>query len=95
MSLNFTFIRSPQPFHAISLECHSGQFDKSLGNVEIHQWRDFEKTHSVSFRVGFSLSLIYLPLESQMQSIANENFRDARGMLKKDVKLVLEKPQEI
>ena len=66
-----TFVGSPQPLHAISLERHSCKLDKTLRNVEVDEGRDLEEAHRVSLGVQLSFEGVDLSTEGQMKPVAN------------------------
>ena len=77
----FTFVGPPQPLHSVSPQRHPGQVHEALTDVEVHQGRDLEEAHVVSLGKVFSLELINLSFESQMEAISDQDLGDAGGML--------------
>ncbi len=81
LTCQFTFVWSPQPFHAISLEGHSCKLDKGFGNIEVHQWRHLVETHCIFLCIFLRLDLVNLTLESQMQTVADQDLWNSGRVL--------------
>lgn len=77
-----TFAWSPEPVHAVPEQHSPGQLCEGLCDVEVTQRADFEEGDPKALGVGLGLLCGYLPLEGQVQAVAHQDFRDARGMLK-------------
>lgn len=76
-----TFVRSPYPFHSISVQCHPRELAERLSNVEVAQRGDFEARHFMSARIILSLLRSDLSLKRQMEAIAYEHLRNSGCVL--------------
>lgn len=76
-----TFIRPPQPLHPIPLQRHPGQLHEALGDVEVDERRHLEEAHGVLLRVALRLRLVDLPLEGQVEPVADQDLGDAGRVL--------------
>lgn len=74
----------PEPVHPMPQQHNPGQLHKGLSDVEIAQRADLEECHTQALRIGLGLFRGDLPLESQVQAVPHQDFRDPRGVLKGD-----------
>lgn len=75
--LALTFVRPPDPLHAIPVQRHSREFTETFADVEVAERRDLEAGHFVSAGVIFGLLGRDLSFECQVESIANQHFGHA------------------
>lgn len=62
-------------------EDYSRQFCEGLCHIEIAQWADLKKGHTILLGIGPSLFSGHLPLEGQVQPISHQDTRDSWSML--------------
>lgn len=76
-----TFVRAPDALHAVAMQRHARQLAERFAYVEIAQRRDLEVGHLVALRVQLRLLGGHLPLERQMEPIADQHLGHAGRVL--------------